>query len=52
MADTDGTKRQQEIDWEKRFFAKVREGIAAADKGDFASEEEVRAVAEKYRPKH
>lgn len=51
MAGTEGVERQKETDWERHFFAKVREGIAAADNGDFASDEEVRAVRDKYRPK-
>ena len=46
----DALEHGHSLDWQERFLAKVEQGIAAADRGDFASDEEVRAVAEKFRP--
>jgi predicted transcriptional regulator len=46
----DALEHGHSLEWQERFLAKVEEGIAAADRGDFASPEEIRAVADKYRP--
>lgn len=37
------------LDWQEEFLRRVQEGIAAADRGDFASPEEVDRVLNKYR---
>lgn len=34
---------------EMQFAARVKEGLAAADRGEFATDEEVAAVFDKYR---
>jgi predicted transcriptional regulator len=34
--------------WQERWIAGVREGIEAAERGEFASEEEVASVLNKY----
>lgn len=36
--------------WQEEFLRRVEEGKAAADRGDFASPEEVERVLGKYRP--
>lgn len=36
--------------WQEEFLRRVEEGKAAADRGDFASPEEVQGVLNKYRP--
>ena len=36
--------------WQEEFLRRVEEGKAAADRGDFASPDEIRSVLEKYRP--
>lgn len=45
----DALEHGHSLEWQERFLEKVEEGIAAADRGDFASPEEIRAVADKYR---
>lgn len=37
------------IEWQEQFLAKVAEGIAAADRGEFATADEVLRVVNKYR---
>ena len=36
--------------WQEEFVRRVEEGKAAADRGDFASPEDVERVLNKYRP--
>ncbi len=38
------------LDWHEDFVRSVSEGLEAADRGDFASPEEVERVLDKYRP--
>ncbi len=38
------------LEWQERFLAKVAMGLADAEAGNFASQGEVDAVLEKYRP--
>lgn len=38
------------LDWQETFIGRVQQGIDAADRGDFASEDEVNRVFNKYRP--
>jgi predicted transcriptional regulator len=37
------------LDWQEDFVRRVQDGIDAADRGDFASEEDVERVFNKYR---
>ena len=37
--------------WQEEFVRRVEEGKAAADRGDFASPEEIERVLDKYRPR-
>ena len=46
----DALERGISLEWQERFLAKIELGLAAAEHGDFASVDEVRSVAEKYRP--
>jgi len=39
------------LDWQEEFLSRIQQGIEAADRGDFATEEEVERVLNKYRPK-
>lgn len=45
----DALEHGHSLEWQERFLAKVEEGLAAADSGDFASPEEIRAISDKYR---
>ena len=38
------------LDWQERFAKKVARGIAAADRGEFASQADIERVRAKYRP--
>lgn len=38
------------LEWQERFLDRVSEGLAAADRGEFASAEEVQSIVHKYRP--
>ncbi len=38
------------LDWQEDFVRRVQDGIEAADRGDFASRDEVDRVFNKYRP--
>ena len=38
------------LDWQEDFAARVQDGLAAAERGDFADAEEVERVFGKYRP--
>lgn len=46
----DALEHGYSLEWQERFLAKVEQGLLAAENGDFASADEMRAVAEKYRP--
>jgi predicted transcriptional regulator len=37
------------LDWQERFFDKVANGMNAADRGDFAGDDELAQVLNKYR---
>lgn len=47
----DALERGRSLDWQDRFFEKVTEGPTAADRGDFASDEEILRVLHKHRPR-
>ena len=36
--------------WHEKWIAGVQDGIEAADRGDFATDEEIASVLNKYRP--
>ena len=38
------------LDWQDELVNRVQQGIDAADRGDFATAEEVERVFDKYRP--
>jgi predicted transcriptional regulator len=38
------------LEWQERFLDKVAAGVEAADRGDFASQDEIDQVLNKYRP--
>jgi predicted transcriptional regulator len=38
------------LEWQERFLDKVAAGVEAADRGDFASQDEIEQVLNKYRP--
>lgn len=38
------------LEWQEHFIAQVEAGLKDADNGDFASEEEISALLNKYRP--
>lgn len=46
----DALEHGHSLEWQERFLDKVAVGIAAADRGDLASDAEVQAVLHKYRP--
>ncbi|SMH39381.1 hypothetical protein [Mesorhizobium australicum] len=46
----DALEHGHSLDWQESFLAKIRHGIAAADRGDFATEAEIDRVRQKYRP--
>lgn len=37
------------LDWQERWIAGIEEGLAQADRGEFASPEEIERVLNKYR---
>jgi predicted transcriptional regulator len=45
----DALENGHSLEWQERFLDKVAAGIAAADRGEFASEEEIERVRNKYR---
>lgn len=47
---TDALENGHSLEWQERFLDKVAAGVAAADRGDFASDDEVQRVRHKYRP--
>ena len=46
----DALENGHSLEWQERFLAKVAAGLADADQGDFATDAEVDAVVNKYRP--
>lgn len=38
------------LEWQEHFLEKVAKGVAAADRGEFASADEISRVRNKYRP--
>lgn len=38
------------LDWQEEFERRVQQGMEAADRGDFATADEVNRVFNKYRP--
>lgn len=38
------------LEWQERFLDDVEKGITAADRGEFASDDEIARVLNKYRP--
>jgi predicted transcriptional regulator len=46
----DALENGHSLEWQERFLEKVAAGLAEADQGEFASDTEVRAVVNKYRP--
>ena len=38
------------IAWQEQFFEAVSEGVAAANRGEFATSDELERVRNKYRP--
>ena len=46
----DALENGHSLDWQERFLEKVAVGLADADQGEFASDAEVEAVVNKYRP--
>ncbi|WP_119390485.1 transcriptional regulator [Taklimakanibacter lacteus] len=45
----DALSHGRSLAWQEKWIAGVEEGISAADRGDFASEEEIASVLNKYR---
>jgi predicted transcriptional regulator len=46
----DALENGHSLEWQERFLDKVAAGIAAADRGEFASDGEIERVLNKYRP--
>ncbi len=46
----DALEKGHSITWQERFVEKVKAGIEAADRGEFASNAEIDRVLNKYRP--
>ena len=47
---SDALENGYSLEWQERFLAKVAEGLADADQGAFATDAELSAVVNKYRP--
>ncbi len=45
----DALENGHSLEWQEQFLEKVATGIAAADAGDFATDDELRSVVNKYR---
>lgn len=45
----DALENGHSLEWQERFLDKVAEGIAAADRGEFASPADIERVRNKYR---
>lgn len=46
----DALAHGRSLAWHEKWIAGVQEGLAEADRGEFASEEEIAAVLGKYGP--
>lgn len=46
----DALQHGHSLDWQERFLDKVEEGMASAERGEFASAEALARVVNKYRP--
>lgn len=46
----DALQNGHSLEWQERFLDKVAAGTAAADRGEFATGDEVDRVVNKYRP--
>jgi len=46
----DVVENGRSLDWQERYLDRVEEGIAAADRGEFATQEDIDRVLNKYRP--
>lgn len=46
----DALAKGYSLDWQERFLDKVVDGIEAADQGEFAKDDELAQVLNKYRP--
>jgi len=44
----DALSHGRSLAWQEKWIAGVEQGLEAADRGDFASEEEIAAVLNKY----
>ena len=47
---TDALQNGHSLEWQERFLEKVAAGLADAEHGFFASDAELAAVVNKYRP--
>lgn len=46
----DALENGHSLEWQERYLEKVAAGLADADLGDFATDAEIGAVVNKYRP--
>jgi predicted transcriptional regulator len=46
----DALENGHSLEWQERFLNKVAAGIAAADRGEFATPTDIERVLNKYRP--
>lgn len=47
---TDALENGYSLEWQEQYLDRVEAGLAAAEAGDFASEQELARVRNKYRP--
>ncbi|MBR0645350.1 hypothetical protein [Plastoroseomonas hellenica] len=46
----DALKNGRSLEWQERFLDKVAEGMRAAERGEFATSDDLARVVNKYRP--
>lgn len=46
----DALENGHSLAWQERYLEKVAKGIAAADRGEFANDDDMQRVRNKYRP--
>ena len=46
----DALDKGYSLEWQERFLDTVAAGVVAADQGDFARDDEIAQVLDKYRP--
>ena len=46
----DALENGHSLEWQERFAKKVSDGLAAADRGEFASASDIERVRNKHRP--